>query len=127
MTLAKAVADTLAALDEHAADAAVRELAVSYARAVDRAEAEGRAAGEVMARLSKDEDPDAWEAVEALRAQLSARQALVQLGSRLEATLVLLQAVPKTRPAKPTAPQGNGVLERMRQAAAAGATPLRAV
>lgn len=107
-----AVVATLAALTVDPKDAAAAKLAETYARAIDGAKSVEASADAVLRRArseSDGEDDDLLEQVQALRNKLRAQTALVDLGPKLAAILVELQATPKARATgKPGAgPQGQ--------------------
>lgn len=102
--LADAVARTVQSFAESDVDAAAMALADLLARQIDGAAAVARQADKVLAAIGDDEeDADAREMVQALRAKLTERDTLDKLGARLLAVLVELQATPKARGAKPGA------------------------
>jgi hypothetical protein len=104
---------TLAALAPEDLDAASAGLLRAYARELDAAEAVAASAAKILARVSRDADPDAYEALSALQAQLSRRQALVAIGKNYQALLKDMQALRTTRDR--TAPvAGTGALGRLR-------------
>jgi len=88
---------TIAALPVEDIDAAALELARTYARELDGAAA-WRARADKAAREARGtgDEEHAAEA-EALRAKLSERAALVQVGKLLHALLAELNATPKAR------------------------------
>jgi hypothetical protein len=97
MTMLNEVDATIAALTPEDVDAAAVELARSYARELDGAAAIRARADKAAkeARLSGDDEHAAE--VEALRAKLSERAALVQVGNLLHKLLAELNATPKAR------------------------------
>ena len=117
MSMLNEIDQTIAALTLEDADAAAVELARTYAQELDGAAA-WRARADKAAKEAKLRDPDgAWtEEFEALRAKLSERAALVQVGKLLHALLAELNATPKARGGvKPAAPTG-GKLHALRAA-----------
>lgn len=97
--------DGLATVD---VDAAIVHLAQLYADEVDTAAA-WRARADRAARKVREEHGDEsalYEEVEALRAKLSERTALLALGKQLQSALVELGATPRSRAAKSGTPNG---------------------
>jgi hypothetical protein len=89
---------TLAALQLPDSDAALAALVRLYAAELDRAEERGRAFDKLFERLSRQREPDAYEALSIARSMLSARNTLDRLGGRLHAGLAELRATPRSRP-----------------------------
>ena len=116
MSMLNEVDQTIAALTLEDADAAAVELCRTYARELDGAAAvRARADKAVEGARLRGDDEFALE-VDALRAKLSERAALVQVGKLLHALLAELQATPKARGGfKPAAPAG-GKLHALRAA-----------
>lgn len=111
--LAAKVAETLGALALRPEDAAVAQLAREYAAQIDEAAV-------IAARLAKlPPSPDVEEELGRLRARVSAHQVLVDLGPKVQAALVELQATPKARASagKPGAGRGPSKLAAMRSGA----------
>ena len=95
--------DELATVD---VDAAIVHLAELYADEIDKAAA-WRARADRAARKVREEHGDdsaLYEEVEALRAKLSERTALLALGKQLQSALVELGATPRSRKAKSGSP-----------------------
>jgi hypothetical protein len=107
--LLAAVDATVAALPADPADTALIELARRYAAEIDGAAAwAGRADRHAQrVRAEHGEESALYEEVDALRAKLSERAALLAAGKALHAALAELLATPKGRGAKP-APAGSG-------------------
>jgi len=103
-----AVVETLAALGLEAKDQAAAKLAETYARAIDGAKSVEASADAILRRArseSEGEDDPLIEQVQALRNKMRAQVALENLGPKLAAILVELQATPKARAAgSPGAP-----------------------
>jgi hypothetical protein len=116
MSMLSEVDQTIAALTLEDADAAALELARTYARELDGAAAIRARADKAAkeARLSGDDEHAAE--VEALRAKLSERSALVQVGKLLHALLAELNATPKARGGFKAPPSKTGTLHRLRSA-----------
>lgn len=113
--LAPAVAETLDKLELGAEDRAVAKVAERYAREIDQADAAAAQAEKVLRAIG--DDPDLHELVSALKAKLSARVAVSDLGPKLVAALNELGASPKARAAvgKGGASRGaNGKLAAIR-------------
>jgi hypothetical protein len=108
---------TLAALQLPDSDAALAALVRLYAAELDRAEERGRQLDVVLGKLSRQREPDAYEALSIARSMLSARNTLDRLGGRLHAGLAELRATPRSRPMlAPHAPTASP-LGRLRLAA----------
>lgn len=116
--LAPAVTASLAALNLPAQDGAASRLAEQYARALDSAAGMEAQARKVL-RDAAGGDEDLLLRVEALTQALGARQALVQLGPKLESVLAQLGATPKGRAALAKKPEkaGPGKLSRLQSVA----------
>lgn len=95
--LAPAVTQALGAIELEAEDVAAQKLAERYAREIDQADAAAAHADKVLRAFSADADPDLFELVKALKAKLSARVAVSDLGPKLLAALDSLGATPKAR------------------------------
>lgn len=116
MSMLDSVEETLAALTLDAQDAAAQELCREYARELDGANHWRARADKAVkeARLRGDDEHTAE--VEALRAKLSERAALVQVGNLLHKLLAELNATPKARGGAKPAPSKTGTLHRLRSA-----------
>jgi len=116
MSMLEHVDQTLAALQLEAIDAAAQELCRTYARELDGAAAVRARADKAVkeARLRGDDEHTAE--VEALRAKLSERAALVQIGNLLHKLLAELQATPKARGGFKAPPSKTGTLHHLRSA-----------
>lgn len=101
-TVTAGVLETLGKLELRPEDAALRTLAEEYARTIDRAAVIAAKAAALPT------DPDTEEELRKLRARVSAQVTMSDLGPKLLAALVELQATPKARAAagKP-APAGK--------------------
>jgi hypothetical protein len=117
MTMLNEVNQTIDALQLEDADAAALELARTYAQELDGA-AVWRARADKAAKAARELDPDGAliEEMEALRAKLSERAALVQIGRLLHALLAELNATPKARGGFKAPPSKTGTLHRLRSA-----------
>jgi hypothetical protein len=118
MTMLNEVNQTIAALTLEDADAAALELARTYARELDGAAAIRARADKAVkeARLRGDDEHTAE--VEALRAKLSERAALVQVGKLLHLLLAELNATPKARGGAKRPPSQQNSLQQFRLRAA---------
>jgi hypothetical protein len=116
MSMLNEVNQTIDALQLEDADAAALELARTYAQELDGAAAIRARADKAVkeARLRGDDEHTAE--VEALRAKLSERAALVQVGKLLHALLAELNATPKARGGFKAPPSKTGTLHRLRSA-----------
>jgi hypothetical protein len=116
MSMLNEVNQTIDALQLEDADAAALELARTYAQELDGAAAIRARADKAVkeARLRGDDEHIAE--VEALRAKLSERAALVQIGRLLHALLAELNATPKARGGFKPPPSKTGTLHRLRSA-----------
>jgi hypothetical protein len=117
MSMLSEVEHTIAALALEDVDAAALELARTYAQELDGAAA-WRARADKAVRAAREADPDGalFEELEALRAKLSERAALVQVGKLLHLLLAELNATPKARGGFKPPPSKNGTLHRLRSA-----------
>jgi len=116
MSMLEHVTQTLTALSLEATDAAAQELCRTYARELDGAAAvRARADKAVKEARLRGDDEHAAE-VEALRAKLSERAALVQIGKLLHLLLAELQATPKARGGFKAPPSKTGTLHHLRSA-----------
>lgn len=95
--LAPAVAETLSNLELSGEDLALSRLAQTYAEQIDRAAGAAAGADRVLREIDQGEDPDLYEMVSALKAKLSERAAVSDLGPKLLAALDALGASPKAR------------------------------
>lgn len=86
---------TLAALELRPEDAGIAELALRYARTIDRAEAIAARAAQIPF------DPDSADEVKRLAQRVSAQVTMSDLGPKLQAALDALGATPKARAASP--------------------------
>lgn len=116
MSMLEHVNLTLTELKLDPQDAAAQELCRTYARELDGAAAVRARADKAVkeARLRGDDEHTAE--VEALRAKLSERSALVQIGNLLHKLLAELQATPKARGGLKPAAAKTGTLHRLRSA-----------
>lgn len=103
-----AVQASIDALDLEDADQAVAKLALRYARELDQASAVAAQAGRVLDRISSDSDD--FELVSALKAKLSARSAVENIGPRLLNALDAIGATPKARKNSKEEPRGESKL-----------------
>ena len=106
---------TVAALEPEQVDAGAVELLRAYARELDGAAA-WRARADKLAKAAALRDPESAlaEEAEALRAKLSERTALVQVGRELHKLLAELQATPKSRGGVKRPASGPSDLARLR-------------
>ena len=118
MSMLAEVETTIAALTLERADAAALELCRTYARELDGAAAVRARADKAVkeAWLRADDEGALAEELEALRAKLSERAALVQVGNLLHRLLAELQATPKARGGFKPAPPAGGKLHELRAA-----------
>lgn len=108
---------TLAALALPPTDRAQAELVRAYAREIDAAERRMVMFERLFDKISRYDEPDAYEALTAARGMLSARGTLDRVGARLQTGLDALRATPRARPMPPPrAPMGSP-LGRLRLAA----------
>lgn len=114
MSMHAEVDATIAALATEDVDKAAVELCRTYARELDGAAAWRARADKAAkeARLSGDDEHAAE--VEALRAKLSERAALVQVGKLLHALLAELNATPKSRGGVKRPPSEQNALTKLR-------------
>jgi hypothetical protein len=112
-----AVAKTLAAAGSSPIDAGLEMLIRAYAAELDAAERRAARFDAVMSNLARQDEPDAWEALQAARGQLAARTTLDRIGGRLQSGLDALRATPKARPMDPPRAPAASHLGRLRLAA----------
>jgi hypothetical protein len=112
-----AVAKTLAAAGSNPLDAGLRMLLTAYAAELDQADERAERFDAVMRKLERQDEPDAWEALQAARGQLAARTTLDRIGGRLQSGLDALRATPKARPMDPPRAPLASHLGRLRLAA----------
>jgi hypothetical protein len=108
-----AVVATLAALDLPDTDRGLAAIVVAYAGEIDAAGKRMERLDRLLSKISRYEEPDAYEALTTLRGMLSSRATLDRLGARLQTGLDQLRATPRARPVQPPrAPAGSplGVL-----------------
>jgi hypothetical protein len=112
--MAEKVRETLEKLATQPEDAAVRELALQMAEAIDNS----AALAEVAAQLPYD--PDTAVMVARLKTRVEAQQVMIDLGPKLLAALDALGATPKARAAagKPPPAGATSKLNAMRGGAA---------
>lgn len=104
----RAVEQTIDACALPATDVALGELCRAWADEIDVAEERSDRLDRVLSRLSRQRDPDMFEALVAARGLLSARATLDRLGGRLASGLTSLRATPASRPVEPpAAPKGS--------------------
>lgn len=108
---------TLVALALPPCDRAQAALVLAYAREIDAADRRMVMFERLFEKISRYDEPDAYEALTAARGMLSARSTLDRVGSRLQTGLDALRATPRARPMPPPrAPMGSP-LGRLRLAA----------
>jgi len=121
-SLEAAVEVTLSALDLEPEDLAISRLSLRYARELDQAAAVAAQADKVLRAIGRSDDApeDVLEMVSALKAKLSARSAVEQIGPKLQSALDALGATPKARKAltdgSKGAPSGRSRLAAFRDA-----------
>lgn len=107
----EAVEATLDALDLDPRDRAAAQLARSYAKRIDQAQAASASADRVLKAVKAAGDDDLAEQVSGLKAKV----ALKELGSRLEAVLAALHATTASRSKAPIGrPAATGRLVQFR-------------
>lgn len=106
--LVPAVSEALAAIELEAEDVAVSKLAERYAREIDQADAAATQADKVLRLINPEDNPDLFELVKGLKAKLSARVAVSDLGPKLLAALDSVGATPKARAARKGGAAGAG-------------------
>lgn len=116
MSMLDEVNATLAALSLDPSDAAAQELCRTYARELDGAAAVRARADRAVKEARLRGDDEHTVEVDALRAKLSERAALVQVGKLLHLLLAELQATPKARGGFKAPPSKTGTLHRLRSA-----------
>lgn len=117
--LAPAVTAALDVIELEGEDIAARKLAERYAREIDQADAAAAHAERVLRAVG--DDPELHELVSALKAKLSARVAVSDLGPKLLAVLDSLGATPKARAARKGGAAGGkkpGKLQALRESRA---------
>lgn len=112
-SVSAAVAATVDALDLPPTDRGLAAIVAAYAAEIDAAGKRMERLDRLLGKISRYEEPDAYEALTTLRGMLSARATLDRLGARLQTGLDQLRATPRARPVQPPrAPAGSplGVL-----------------
>lgn len=115
--MSAAVSKTLAAAGSNPLDAGLSMLLVAYAAELDLAEERAERFDAILRKIERQDEPDAWEALQAARGQLAARTTLDRIGGRLHAGLDALRATPKARPMDPPRAPAASHLGRLRLAA----------
>src|SRR3954468_8018833 len=115
--MSAALSKTLAAAGSNPLDAGLSMLLVAYAAELDLAEERAERFDAVMRKIERQDEPDAWEALQAARGQLAARTTLDRIGGGPHAGLDALRATPKARPMDPPRAPAASHLGRLRLAA----------
>jgi hypothetical protein len=106
--VAHAVASTLDALDLPASDRGIAALTIAYAAEIDAAAERGEHFDRLLRKLSRQYEPDIYDALVTAHGLLGVRATLDKLGGRLQTGLDSLRATPRARPvAPPRAPVGS--------------------
>ena len=108
---------TLAALALPPSDRAQGALVLAFAREVDAADRRMVMFERLFDKISRYDEPDAYEALTAARGMLSARATLDRVGARLQTGLDALRATPRARPMPPPRAPTGSPLGRLRLAA----------
>lgn len=108
---------TLAALALPPTDRGIAALALAYAREIDAAGRRMVMFERLFEKISRYDEPDAYEALTAARGMLSARATLDRVGARLQTGLDALRATPRARPMPPPRAPVGSPLGRLRLAA----------
>lgn len=112
-----AITETLGALDLPRSDSGLAALVLLYAAEIDRAEERGARFDRIFDRLSRQDDPDVYEALSIARGMLSNRSTLDRLGGRLHSGLTELRATPRSRPIPAPRAPAESALGKLRLAA----------
>lgn len=115
--VAHAVAATLGALDLPASDAGIAALTIAYAAEIDAAAERGERFDRLLSRLSREHEPDIYDALVTAHGLLGVRATLDKLGGRLQTGLDSLRATPRARPMLPPRAPAGSPLGRLRLAA----------
>src|SRR3954465_9840948 len=78
--MSAALSKTLAAAGSNPLDAGLSMLLVAYAAELDLDEERAERFDAVMRKIERQDEPDAWEALQAARGQLAARTTLDRIG-----------------------------------------------
>ena len=121
--VAAAVVCTLDALDLPASDRGIAALVIAYAGQIDAAAERDEVFDRLLRKLSREQQPDLYDALVTAHGMLGVRATLDKLGGRLQTGLDSLRATPRARPvAPPRAPVGSP-LGRLRLAAGTDVEP----
>jgi hypothetical protein len=115
--VAEAVSATLDALELPASDRGIAALVIVYAAQIDAAAERDEHFDRLLRKLSRQDEPDVYDALVTAHGMLGVRATLDKIGGRLQTGLDSLRATPRARPmAPPRAPVGSP-LGRLRLAA----------
>src|SRR4051812_50199580 len=81
--MSAALSKTLAAAGSNPLDAGLSMLLVAYAAELDLAEERAQRFDAILRKIERQDEPDAWEALQAARGQLAARTTLDRIGGRV--------------------------------------------
>ena len=115
--VAEAVSATLDALEQPTSDRGIAALVIVYAAQIDAAAERDEHFDRLLRKLSRQDEPDVYDALVTAHGMLGVRATLDKIGGRLQTGLDSLRATPRARPmAPPRAPVGSP-LGRLRLAA----------
>lgn len=112
-----AVSRTLGALELPASDAGIAALVAVYAAQIDAAAERDLRFDRLLEKLSREPDPESYDALMIARGMLSVRATVDKLGGRLQTGLDSLRATPRARPLEPPRAPAGSPLGRLRLAA----------
>ena len=112
-----AVSRTLAALELPPSDAGISALCRVYAAQIDAAAQRDVRFDRLLEKLSRESDPESYDALVIARGMLGVRATVDKLGGRLQTGLDSLRATPRARPLEPPRASAGSPLGRLRLAA----------
>lgn len=121
--VAAAVSSTLDALDLPASDHGIAALVTVYAAQIDAAAQRDEVFDRLLRKLSRESQPDLYDALVTAHGMLGVRATLDKLGGRLQTGLDSLRATPRARPVMPPRAPAGSPLGRLRLAAGTDVEP----
>ena len=112
-----AVSVTLGALELPDSDAGIAALVTLYAAQIDAATERDVRFDRLLDKLSRQADPESYDALVIARGMLGVRATVDKLGGRLQVGLDSLRATPRARPMEPPRAPAGSPLGRLRLAA----------
>ena len=118
-----AVSVTLGALELPDSDAGIAALVTLYAAQIDAATERDVRFDRLLDKLSRQADPESYDALVIARGMLGVRATVDKLGGRLQVGLDSLRATPRARPMEPPRAPVGSPLGRLRLAAGSDVDP----